>query len=363
MLQLNKSFFSGLLCALALTLSGCTVSVKTGDTSNSDSGLWVSGNKGESWVQMSSIPTIKGAPGSISGLDASVLVLDPANVDSMYFGTAKNGLYQTDNLNLGWNKVESLPAGEVNAVAVSPDNRCSVYVAAGNKVQQSTDCLHTWSQIYFDNNTATKINSIAVDHYDANKVYIGTSRGEVIKSEDRGKSWKTVLRAPASVNDLVVSPQDSRTIFAVIANEGLYRTLDGGENWVSLKERMTEFKNSYNIITLISSPAEEGLLFAATTYGLLKSSDNGDNWSRLELITPEKEASINALAVNPKSQQEIYYVTKTTFYSSSDGGKSWRTKKLPSTRAGWRLIIKPDQPNIIFMTMKRLQNSQSTSPF
>ena len=101
------------------------------------------------------------------------------------------------------------------------------------------------------------------------------------------------------------------------------------------------------------SPSSDGLMFAATAYGLLKSPDSGDTWTRINLITPSQQSSINSLAVNPKDPKEIYYVTNTTFYSSSDGGASWRTKKLPSTRAGWQLLVKPDEPSVLFMGMKK----------
>ena len=96
----------------------------------------------------------------------------------------------------------------------------------------------------------------------------------------------------------------------------------------------------------------------ALSQGILKSVDNGDSWTKVELITSEKNASINALALNPKDAKELYYATKTTFYSSFDGGVSWMTRKLPSTRAGWRLLIRPDQPNVIFMGMKKFPKSK-----
>jgi len=355
----QKFFITGLLCAAAILATGCSISFKTNDTSAVDGGFWVSLDKGVSWHQTSLIPTVKGAPDSIATLNNSCLALDPSDSNAIYFGSAAKGLFYTYNIASGWNQAASLNETKINAVAVSKDDKCLVYAATGNKVYRSNDCNRSWTQIYFDNDVSTQINSIAIDYYDAHRVYLGNSRGEIIRSLDRGDHWVTVLRSGSNINEIIISPQDSRKVFVTTTGEGIYRTADAGDNWTPLKDKMTEFKNSLNVVELIASPANDGLLFAATAYGLLKSSDNGDTWSRIELVTPEKEASINSLAVNPKDPKEIYYVTNTTFYSSSDGGVSWRTKKLPSTRAGWRLLIKPDEVNVIFMSVKKYQSSSS----
>lgn len=353
----KKIIISFALCLLAvLTMgAGCSISFKnSNNTSGSDGGFWISLDKGATWRQVPYISTIKGAPGSIAALDDQCLTTDPTDPGAIYFGTATGGLFYTYNIGSGWTAASELKELKINSVAVSPDDKCRIYVSAGNKVYRSDDCNRSWTQIYFDNNPQTQINSVAIDHYDTQRVFIGTTRGEIIRSVDRGNTWQTVLRSGSSINEIVIGPQDSRKIFVTTANEGIYRSTDNGDNWVPLKDKMSEFKNSYNVVKLIASPAEEDLIFAATTYGLLKSTDAGDNWTRIELITPEKEASINSLAVNPKNPDEIYYVTRTTFYSSFDGGASWRTVKLPTTRAGWSILVKPDEVNVIFMGVKKI---------
>lgn len=347
-----------LLAAVAVIVSGCSISFKTNDTSGSDGGFWVSLDKGLSWRQASSIPTVKGID-SLAPLNNYSLALDPSDSNAIYFGSATKGLFYTYNIAQGWTQASTLNEAKINSVAVSKEDKCVIYVTAGNKVYRSTDCSRSWTQIYFDNDISTQINSVVVDYYDAKRVYLGNSRGEVLKSTDRGDHWVTVLRSGSNVNNIVLSPQDSRRIFVTTAGEGIFRTVDAGESWEKLKEKMTEFKNSINVVELVASPASDGLLFAATAYGLLRSPDNGDTWTRIELITPEKDASINSLAINPKDPKEIYYVTNTTFYSSSDGGVSWRTKKLPTTRAGWRLMVKPDEVNVIFMTVKKYQQNNN----
>ena len=96
------------------------------------------------------------------------------------------------------------------------------------------------------------------------------------------------------------------------------------------------------------------MLFIATKYGLIRSSDAGKNWEQITLIPPDKEANINALAINPQNSKDIYYLTNTTFFRSFDNGKTWSTIKLPSSRAGWKLLIDPTQPNVIYIGVRAL---------
>ena len=356
----NKKIVIAFCLCLAAVLTmgaGCSISFGGGNPAASDGGFWASLDKGVTWHQVSAIPTVKGAPGSIAPLDDSSLALDPADSNAIYFGSATKGLFYTYNVGGGWQAADTLKETKINAVAVSPDDKCLIYAAAGNKLYRSNDCSRTWTQIYFDNDVKIQISSVAIDQYDAHRLYLGNSRGEVIRSLDRGDHWVAVLRSGSGINEIVISPQDSRKVFATTVGEGIFRSLDAGDNWTPLKDKMTEFKNSFNIVKLVAQPGTDELLFAATAYGLLKSSDSGDSWARIELVTPEKEASINSLAINPQDAKEIYYVTNTTFYSSADGGTSWRTKKLPSTRAGWRIIVKPDEPNVIFMGVKKFQTN------
>lgn len=339
---------------ISLVVSGCSISVKTKDNSGVDGGLFISNNKGQAWGQMVAVPTPKGVE-SISGLDVSSLAFDPSDANAIYFGSTGKGLYYSYNLSYGWQKAHALPEGSVSAIAVSPENKCQIYAAVGNKLFMSNDCNRTYSQIYYDNDLTTEIGALVIDHYDAKKIYIGTSKGDILKSSDQGSTWQTIQRSGYRVNKIVLSPQDSRLIFASTNGNGIYRSADGGENWDLLKDKMKELKNSNKIVDFFLSPSSDGLIMAVAQTGMFKSVDNGDTWTKIELITSEKDAVISAMALNPKDSKEVYYATKTTFYSSFDGGVSWSAKKLPSSRSGAKIMVKPDQPNVVLMGMKKFK--------
>ncbi len=353
---MTKTIKSLVLIAILFLISGCTINFDTGSGENSASngGVYKSTNKGDSWQQKVLIPSTSGRPSSIGNIDVNALVLDPEDSQAVYVGSASNGLfYSYDNV-ASWKIAKSLGQIPVQSIAVDYGDKCTIYVAVSNKLYRSDDCNRTWSQIYYDNDPLVKITSIAIDHFNTSNIYIGTTRGEIIKSYDQGGSWRTVYRIEDEVKKIVISPIDSRVIIVGSDGKGIFRSIDSGKNWQDLEDILKDYKEIKKFRDLVIS-ADNGTVYMATYYGILKSSDNGTSWQIVELITPEKEASINALAVNPKNFQEIYYVTNTTFYRSLDGGQSWTTKKLPSSRAGWRLLVNTENTDEIYLGVKTLK--------
>ena len=86
--------------------------------------------------------------------------------------------------------------------------------------------------------------------------------------------------------------------------------------------------------------------------------ETSSKWKDINLITPPGTVDIYSLAVNPKNGQEMFYGTDVTLYKTIDGGKSWITKKMPSSRAASALLINPDDPNIMYMGVKRVEKKK-----
>ncbi len=353
-----KLFLSAvLLLIIAAIASGCVKINSGGETGggNADGGVFKTANRGDSWQQKALIPTASGRPSSIAGFSAVCLSMDPSDNKAIYYGSQLNGLFYSYDGADNWQLAKTLGQVTVNDAVVDPSSKCVIYASAGNRIYKSTDCSRVWSQIYYDNDLTVAINTIAIDYYDSRNVYAGTSRGEIIKSSDQGGSWQTVNRLNNNVEKIMISPFDSRIIFAATAKKGIHRSLDSGYNWTDLSANLKEFKDGMTYRDLAISKSEEGLIFLANSYGLLKSADYGDTWANITLITPEKKATINAIAVNPKNGKEIYYITNTTFYRSDDGGETWTTKKLPTSRAGAKLLVDPEEPAVIYMGVKSIK--------
>lgn len=350
----TRLMFLGL--ALVFVLSGCGVSVQGGNKNTStgnDGGIFRTDNKGANWSSKSLMPSASGKASSFASVDGNLLYFDPTDFKTVYFGTVGEGLLYTYDRGETWQRSTALGRVTVRGLVVDPQFRCTIYAAVDNKIMKSVDCGRAWTQIYYDNDVNLKITVLIMNSSDKSLI-AGTTRGEIMKSLDRGDSWQVITRIKDKIAEIKISPSDSKIMFMAGEKTGLQRSTNGGNTWESLSANMKEFAKA-NTFKDLTFSGTAGTVYLANGYGILKSPDNGTSWSKIDLLTPEANATINALVVNPKNDKEIYYVTNTTFYRSLDGGINWTSKKLPSNRAGAVLLIDPDQPATIYMAVKQLQ--------
>lgn len=357
--------------ALSLTLSACTISTRSNSSGQSiDSSLFASGDRGDTWRSLTAIPTTSGRPGSISDLNVNLITMDPQDNKALYLASYDSGLFYTYNIVDGWNLVASLPQVTIYDVKVDPKSKCTVYAALSNRLYRSNDCTRTWTQIYFDNNPGVAVNTVVIDHYNTSNIYIGTSRGEIIKSIDSGSSWRTIRRLDEGVARLIISPLDSRLIFVASAKNNIYSFNSSSatnsnrpeevetnflvENWLDLNTILKEYNLGVSFRDIVVSE-RDGHIFLATEKVILRSRDNGLSFENIKLLQPEQEAVINSVAIDPKDSNNIYYVTNTTFFRSTDGGSTWTTKKLPTQRAGRELLIDFNNPNVIYLGTRKIK--------
>ncbi|MGE5426211.1 MAG: WD40/YVTN/BNR-like repeat-containing protein [Bacillota bacterium] len=370
---MKKARIPLLLFLAAILLSGCTISIGSGGSGSgnpaNDGGVWVSGDKGATWRQMSLVPTVTGKPQSLGGVDVKVLSADPEDSAAVYLGTYDRGLYYTYNVNNGWNSMSTLRQGTINDVRVDPKNKCSIFSAIDNRLFRSQDCGRSWQEVYYDNNPGVSVTAIAIDHFDSDNLYIGTSRGDVLKSIDHGTSWRAIQRVDQGILRIVVSPLDSRRIFVATSKNNIYSfysntATDPNDSsnieknfavtdWQDVGIVLKDFQMGNAFRDIVACTAD-GTLFLASDKAIVRSPDQGITWENITLLQPEKDAVINAVAVNPKDSKEIFYVTNTAFFRSSDGGVTWTTKKLPTSRAGSDLLVDSNKPEVLYLGVKKL---------
>lgn len=343
---------------MALALSGCTLSFGAGSNTDSsgasDGGVFQSLNKGANWAQKALIQTVN-AKRSFFGIDIISLAMDPSDNKAIYAGSFENGLFYSYDGAESWQAATSLGKVSVTSLAVDPADKCVIYAAAANKVFKSADCSRVWTQVYFDNDLKTIISSLVIDQASSNNIFIGSSNGDIIKSSDKGASWRALDRFDSQVDKIVISPVSSKIMFAGTTARGVFRSTNGGDKWEKLAGKLEAFAGSNRFRDLVIVKSEKATVFLATNYGLLKSTDDGNVWSKIELLTAEDQAKIYSIAVNPNDGKEIYYTTGTTFYHSLDGGKNWISKKLPTSRAGAKLLLDPKNPAIIYLAAKQVK--------
>lgn len=359
------------LVGLVLATSACTISTSTNSGANAtvDSSVFGSTDRGDTWHSLVATPSATGQPGSISNLDVNLITMDPEDNNALYLASYTSGLYYTYNIVSGWNEVKGLPKATISDVKVDPKSKCIIYAAAINRVYRSSDCTRTWQQIYYDTDIAVTVNTLVVDQYNPNNIYIGTSRGEIIKSIDSGTSWRTIHRLEEGISRLIISPLDSRLLFVATSKNNIYsfnsntntNPADSADlevnfsvtNWTDLNTVLKDYSLGTSFKDIIVNQ-KDGTMFLATNKLILRSNDNGISWASINLIQPMKDSVINAIAVDPQNPNNLYYVTNTAFFRSSDGGATWTTKNLPTKRAGREILIDFKNPNVIYLATKKI---------
>lgn len=340
---------------LLLIGQGC-VQIKS-QPAGSDGGVFRSVDKGVSWQQKSALATT-GQPRSFGGLNVTEIAFDPSDRKAIYAGTEDQGLFFSYDGAESWQHAATLGRVRVNAAAVSPADKCAIFVATGNKVMRSSDCSRTWDNVYFDPRPDARISEVMVDFFNPDSVYAGTSKGDLLKSADGGSSWSSIHRFNGEIRQLLTTSADSRVIYAVTRSKGLWKTTDGGTAWTDLSSGFGKFAGALDQLILAEDSSKPDSLVAASNYGLLKTTDGGATWTPIPLLTPPGSTVIYSLAVSPKDSNAVYYGTVNTFYRTTDGGAKWVTAKLPTTRAATTLAIDPANDSVIYMGTTLFQKKQ-----
>ncbi len=343
------------LIVLSLMLLGAGCLGRTSGNSAADAGVFFTTSSGEEWAQSTLVPTAQGI-GTLATTNVLDLVFDPQDNSFLYIATANNGLLYSEDGAKSWrqSRVSDLQSGTVTSVAPDSKDVCTVYVAKGSNLYKSVDCMRSFdSETYVDNRGETIV-KVVVDWYDSDNIWIGLENGDVIKSEDKGNTWKTVLNAGKLITSMLMSRSDSRQILVGTAS-GIQKTLDGGTTWTQMNDGFADYKSARKIFALTQHVNEHDVI-AATGYGLLRSKDFGATWEALNLVTSPGQVEIRAVAMDPKNSNIIYYAANSTFYLSLDGGQTWKTERLPSARTPTTILVDPLNQGVLYVAVASLDD-------
>jgi photosystem II stability/assembly factor-like uncharacterized protein len=212
------------------------------------------------------------------------------------------------------------------------------------------------------------ISRIRIDPFNPNVVYVAAvghlwgpneDRG-VFKTTDGGVTWRKVLYLDQHTGaiDLVMGPGDPMTLFAAMyqrqrtgwgfngggPGSGIYRTTDGGANWIELTEGLPEgdkgrigldiYAGDGNLVyAMVEADARapgRGGGFGGFRQqagqgtqqnGVYRSWDRGETWEQVS-ETNNRPMYYSQIRVDPNYPNRIY-TGGSSLYRSSDGGKTF----------------------------------------
>jgi photosystem II stability/assembly factor-like uncharacterized protein len=194
----------------------------------------------------------------------------------------------------------------------------------------------------------------------------------VVISTDWGVTWTDVTHSTGlptgAVTSILVdptSPQGGRTIYAVVFGQGVYKSIDGGVNWVAKNTGLTMGTANTNVYRI--ERTADGTLYAAITHrrlgdgtrlkgGLFKSVNGGDLWTLIN--TAYDLYYIQGFAIDPTDSNRIYVglahpgggvTCASGVVRSTDGGATWE-EVLSSLDEGvaWHVVPDGETPNRVW---------------
>lgn len=323
--------------AFVLLGAGC---LGGSSSSSATGGMWLSETSGASWIAKHALPSAS-AVGSIGNADILSFAVDPSDESAVYAGTKSSGLLTSLDGGTTWSRPENdeVSSGAILDIAVSSADVCTYYVLKADRLMKTTSCGREFdTQTYVEGRTKEALTTFALDWYNPNVLYLGTTAGEVLKSSDAGNTWTVVYSIKDSIAAIEVSNADSRFVIMGGSRSGLYRSEDAGVNWLSFEDNLEDLNGADRVYALAQS-ADGMQVVASTKYGLLTSDDKGLTWTGLSLLTASGDVIISALSVDPDDGDTIMYGTDSALYLTVDGGSTWSTEELPSSRAASVLRI------------------------
>lgn len=179
-----------------------------------------------------------------------------------------------------------------------------------------------------------RITAIVVDPTNRNTIYLGTAQGGVWKTTDGGRNWlpKTDHEASLAIGALALDPANPQVLYAGTGEgnfsgdsyygAGVLHSTNGGDTWATLG--MATFMGS-RFSRIAVTPGTPARLFAATSSGVLRSTNSGTAWT---LLT-------NGLPGGPATDLVIDAATPDTVHAAFWGQGIYRTTNAGAANPTW----------------------------
>jgi photosystem II stability/assembly factor-like uncharacterized protein len=184
------------------------------------------------------------------------------------------------------------------------------------------------------------------------------------------KATHPVLAQLGLVSSIWIDTSNFQTILAGSNTGGIFRTTDGGENWISLSDNVI----TTGVLSIQVDPADKDRIFIGTGHlgfgraygnGVMKSTDGGVSWEQTGLNSESMAANftIRKLLLLPNQPGTMLALINTEFrqkamiYRSTDWAENWT--EVYSDNGAELFAIKPDpaNPDILYATGNRFLKS------
>ena len=196
-----------------------------------------------------------------------------------------------------------------------------------------------------------RVDRIAVDPNNANILYIGGPTNGVWKSMDGGLNWvsKTDNVGTLGVSSIVIDPLNTNRIYWSTGDgdnnsvncTGIYISNDAGETW-NISGLSFSYTEGVKGRKLIMHPTENNTLLFSSSKGIYKSIDGGTTW------VLKQSGDFDDLFYKTDEPQIVYASKVGEFYRSTNSGESFTKVNI---ELGGRVFIAitAAAPNVVYL--------------
>ena len=229
----------------------------------------------------------------------------------------------------------------------------------------------------------------AVDDHGRVTLFVASASGGIWKSINGGTTFTSVFDLPdvQSTGAVAIDPSNPKIVWvgtgeswlrnSVSIGDGVYKSVDGGDNWTNMG-----LKESEHIAKILVDPKDSNTVYVCATghlwndnqeRGVFKTMDGGQTWRKV-LAGANESTGCGMLAMSPQAPQTIFASMwdfrrqAWTFRSggpgsglfrSTDGGEHWtelteaNAKGLPPKPYGRiALAVAPSKPQVVYATIE-----------
>ena len=305
----------------------------------------------------------------------------------IYAGT-QEGLFVCRSRNGSWEKVSvAFETGTIDAIDGLRSQPNIVYLGVTQDgLYRTDDAGKSWRRVFEGN-----VRAVTVDPTDENVIYVGVEPIHLYRSEDGGKSWEEltgVQALPAEVKKnwtfprpphrehvrhIFVHSDDPSILLVCLEHGGIIRSVDRGKTWRDVS-RGIDYLDIHHIST---APGRKDLFFVATARGFFKSSDPGNGWQRAEngftrdyfhdfvFLPGNPGAMLVATADKSPGYWDRPERAQGALFRSRNLAESWERvgvgKWLPQemTQMVWALAQHPQDPSIVYAGLGAVSRGRS----
>jgi photosystem II stability/assembly factor-like uncharacterized protein len=288
--------------------------------------------------------------------------VDPSDSNTYYFGTPGGGVWKSTNAGQTWAAIfDQTGMASIGALAIAPSDSQTIYVGTGEEtrgdgVYKSTDGGKSWTNVGLRD--THYIGSIVISATNPDELVVGAigdrtpsqERG-VFHTTDGGRTWTKVLFVDdtAGCPSVVAAPDAPRVLFATLypsaglrgaslarpitpgqppplpggppfkREPAIFKSTDGGATWTKLAAKGLASPPVGRQALGVVAKSGGHIVLAGLADGLYRSEDGGETWTRVNHDPRIRPVGV----ITDPSSPDLVYVTQTTLYRSTNGGRTF----------------------------------------